>query len=43
MHADCGSASMRADSDRGSGYEQAKAKFCRVEGEEVAVALGPPA
>ena len=28
---------------RGSGYEQAKAELCRVEGEEVAVAFGPPA
>jgi hypothetical protein len=28
---------------RGSGYEQAKAKLCRVEIEKVAVAFGPPA
>jgi hypothetical protein len=27
----------------GSGYEQAEAEFCRVEIDEVAVALGPPA
>ena len=28
---------------RGSGYEQAKAKLCRIESDEVAVAFGPPA
>ena len=28
---------------RGSGHEQAKAKFCRIECDEVAVAFGPPA
>ncbi|GAA4581444.1 hypothetical protein GCM10023176_62180 [Micromonospora coerulea] len=27
----------------GSGYEQAETELCRVEGDEVAVALGPPA
>lgn len=27
----------------GSGYEQAEAELCRVEGDEIAVALGPPA
>ncbi|MGW2563862.1 helix-turn-helix domain-containing protein [Streptomyces sp. NPDC001514] len=27
----------------GSGYEKAEAELCRVEGDEVAVALGPPA
>lgn len=26
----------------GSGYEQAEAELCGVEGDEVAVALGPP-
>ena len=26
-----------------SGYEQAEAEFCRVEADEVMVALGPPA
>src|SRR5262249_30190328 len=28
---------------QGSGYEQAEAELCRVEVDEVAVALGPPA
>jgi hypothetical protein len=28
---------------RSSGYEQAKAKLCRFEVEEIAVAFGPPA
>jgi hypothetical protein len=28
---------------RGSGYEQAKAKLCCIESDEVAVAFGPPA
>jgi hypothetical protein len=28
---------------QGSGYEQAKAEFCCVESDEVAVASGPPA
>lgn len=27
----------------GSGNEQAEAEFCRVQGEKVTVALGPPA
>jgi hypothetical protein len=27
---------------RGSGYEQAEAEFCSVEGEDLTVALGPP-
>jgi hypothetical protein len=27
---------------RDSGHEQAKAKFCRIESDEVAVAFGPP-
>jgi hypothetical protein len=28
---------------QGSGYEEAEAKLCRVEADQVAVALGPPA
>ena len=32
-------ASLRRD----SGYEQPEAEVCRVEGDEVAVAFGPPA
>jgi hypothetical protein len=48
---DTGIAAARLDAERrglanargDSGYEQAEAELCRIEGDELAVALGPPA
>jgi len=41
-HADGRATESRSGMD-GSGYEEAEAELCRVEGDQVAVALGPPA
>jgi hypothetical protein len=40
---DLGDGALQEIFPRGSGYEQAKAKLCCIESDEVAVAFGPPA